>query len=175
VCAASLDAIVYVNGRRLRWQGRLHAGPDGSVALYHNDRLSLGHCAYALLVVDPTVSAAAAASSGGPSDHEVRGVETVGLRAMRGAACRVWVGSCAILRSFHTPHAAPHASWLLQVTFDSCVHEVVLQRAHGAREYQERLARFVVRRRWRGGEWRIWQRPVLHSRSCRQAPLPELK
>lgn len=63
VCAASADAIVYVNGRRLQWQNRLHAGPDGSVPLHHHDRLSLGHCAYALLAVDPNAAT---------SEHEVR-------------------------------------------------------------------------------------------------------
>jgi len=62
VCPASADAIVYVNGRRLQWQNRLHAGPDGSVPLRHHDRLSLGHCAYALLAVDPNAST---------SEHEV--------------------------------------------------------------------------------------------------------
>jgi hypothetical protein len=86
------------------------------VALYHNDRLSLGHCAYALLVVDPKVSAAAAASSGGPSDHEVRGVETVGLRATRGAAMSRLGGK---LRNFEVvAHAARATSRLVFASGD---------------------------------------------------------
>jgi hypothetical protein len=103
-CAASQDAIVYVNGKPLRWDSAALAkggatgsgsaggnddgdgdgdgdGGDskngakkqtnnnkkkkkrkskkrssiGAVPLCHNDRISLGHCAYVLLVVDPAV------------------------------------------------------------------------------------------------------------------------
>ena len=50
VCAASAEALVFVNGRRLRFRGRVHGGKDGAVALRHDDRVALGHCAYVLLV-----------------------------------------------------------------------------------------------------------------------------
>ena len=111
--------------------------------LRHDDRVALGHCAYVLVVVDPkkassrnkntpttAAAAGAAAAAGGAA-----GGDDPGTAAVESGAGGVGSNSNKTLALSEMGHVA---------TFDSCVHEVMLQRSHGQLEYRQRLAAFVV-------------------------------
>ena len=152
-CAASREAIVYVNGRRLEFDtdydveylaatANVSSWNHNVAELRHNDRVSIGHCAYVFLVVAPAVVAsaeaaatAAAAGAGGDGAKESRSF--FGSRRPRKS-----------LYSGSDPIEGNAIGDLEVVTYDTCVQEVVLRRQEGEQEYKERLAHFVLTR-WR--------------------------
>ena len=135
ICPASADALVYVNGRRLQWGGRLHAGDDGSVPLRHDDRVALGHAACESTTYHRYLS---------PRPTERRNKEArpffpiflscghffFSLFLLLGGEDVVLVVDPRAEAQLRAA-AASGGPAVHEVSFDSCVHEVMLERAHG--------------------------------------------